>query len=128
MRDPKITFDTVRLAALLGAGKCASPAQMIEAVRDVAELERISRSINRLDAMAYNGVPDPAKYDPRRKPEDQICKWDENDRAAYDAKVARLKARANSTAKLYGLTVRHQGDPRGCSLYLVWPDGSERGV
>ena len=29
--------------------------------------------------------------------------------------------RANAIAKAHGMTIYHQGDPRGCSLYLIRP-------
>lgn len=38
-----------------------------------------------------------------------------------DRREAVLMADANEIARHYGLRAYHQGDPRGCSLYLVEP-------
>ena len=61
------------------------------------ELKRISHSLNRLDVNACNYGLTPRQ----------------------EKRVEKLEARAEVIAKSLGLKSYHQGDPRGCSLYLI---------
>lgn len=119
MRDPKIAMYTVATAASL-LGPAGMARDMSNACRDVAKLERISRSISRRDEMACVGVPDPTE-DPRKG----IVIRTEAHQADNDKAVARLMAKARKIADAYGFKLRHQGDCRGAALYILRADGSE---
>jgi len=67
---------------------------------EVVRLYAISRRLHRLDEAA--------------------CNYGLN--ARQEAAVERLEAEAEEIAKQYGATAYHQGDPRGWSLYVVWPE------
>lgn len=71
---------------------------------DAFELQRISRTLHRLDEDSCN-VP-----------------TDDAGAARVERKEARLIIKADIIAAKYGFVTYHQGDPRGWSLYLVKPD------
>ena len=64
------------------------------------ELKRIAHSLHRLDENACNyGLT-----------------------SRQEKRVEKLEKRADDIANSIGLFTYHQGDPRGCSLYLVTKD------
>ena len=69
-------------------------------VKDLPELQKIAKSLHKLDEMACN----------YRLTERQEKKQDE------------LIERAREIAKKYGFDVYHDGDPRACTLYLITPE------
>ncbi len=74
------------------------------AVADTAmRLFRISESVRRYDEKACNVGLD----------------------VSDELRVDRLVATAQKLAKSYGCTIRHQPDPRGCTLYLTLRHGQE---
>jgi hypothetical protein len=75
--------------------------------QDADDIQRISRSLHRLDEYSCNvGYEDDS---PQAKRE------------------ARLEAKGAEIAKRYGRLFYHQSDPRGWSVYLVKPDGLHGG-
>ena len=72
------------------------------------ELAKIAKTINRLDCNDCNGYPD---TDYGRKAE-----------ARNNTRRENLLKRAQELAGRISLKIYHQGDPRGCSLYLISPN------
>lgn len=50
-------------------------------------------------------------------------KWDEKRTVASEKKQARIEQRAAEVAQAIGGKIITQGDPRGCVLKVVFPDG-----
>ena len=74
------------------------------------ELRRICRRLHKLDEMACNGeIQDPNDTDT----------W-------YRYQPIDLVRLAADLVKRHGLSVYHQGDPRGCSLYVYKQEDLER--
>lgn len=66
-----------------------------------APLKKISRQLSKLDTNSTNGVIDDDKYNKR---EATLIKRAENLLAEFNA---------------VDLKIYHQGDPRGCALYII---------
>jgi len=49
--------------------------------------------------------------------------WDEKRTVQAEKKQARIEQRASDVAKAIGGTIVLQGDPRGCVLKIIFPDG-----
>ena len=96
----------------------ATLARMGIADHDAAELVRASATLHTWAEHECNGVI-------QRDDETGITYW----HSTYDGRrwhrtsdrEAGAIKRASAIAARYGLTAYHQGDPRGCSLYLVRP-------
>lgn len=71
---------------------------------ETAEIMAISRALRRIGERHCNGY------------------WDEAGEARDERAEARKLKRAAEIAEAHGLKVYHQGDPRGCALYLYRPE------
>lgn len=94
--------------------------ETLNAFRDVPELIKISRALSLCDTRACNGFTD------------YQGKWDEAATLKNERKITRLENKAQSIAEKYNATAYHQGDPRGCALYIlpasVSTDDYSRGI
>lgn len=82
---------------------------------EITNLFRLSKQIHRIDEQDCNGY------------QDYQGNWDEAAELREDKRRERLLTRAAEYAKRIGYTIYHQGDPRGCSLYLI-PAGETENI
>jgi hypothetical protein len=71
------------------------------------ELRKISRKVHKIDENDCNGY------------QDFKGNWDERAEKQAEKKKEKLLLRADEISQEFGLKAFHQGDPRGCSLYLI---------
>lgn len=106
---------------------------------DVSELQRIARSLHRMDERACNedlgcrkcdgrgfallesGAAGAPIADPARESDRMECKSCAGSGLTTGKREARLVAQATAIAEAYGFRLYQQGDPRGWPLYLI-PD------
>ena len=67
-------------------------------------IQRIARRLHKLDEKSCN-VP-----------------MNDKQEASHEKRIVSLILQARAEAEPHGFQVYHQGDPRGCSLYLVKPE------
>ena len=79
-------------------------------LNDAELLQRISRSLHRLDENLCNGY------------QDYKGNWDEAAEKRAEKREERLEKQGKEIAEKYGLIFYHQSDPRGWSVYLVKPE------
>ena len=78
--------------------------------KDADELQRISRSLHRLDEKSCNGY------------QTYGGEWDEAGEKKAEKREERIEAKGKAIAEKYGFLFYHQSDPRGWSVYLVKPE------
>jgi hypothetical protein len=108
-REPKISMDTVRAAALMldECGRSISPAHVTAATLDVVALERCERGLRAIYCRQCNGYAD--------------TDWGRAQAERDERREARLIRQATKIAKGYGVTITTQGDPRGSALRMATP-------
>lgn len=89
-------------------------AEINRTARAWARLVKIERALNRLDCTRCNGVIRAGR-----------AEWTDTDDARYETRLSAIMVRATYAAGELECRPRHQGDPRGASLYLVDVDGCE---
>lgn len=79
-------------------------------IDDADQIQKISRSLHRLDEHSCNGY------------QDWHGNWDEIAEKKAEQREIKLESKGTELAKKYGFLFYHQSDPRGWSVYLVKPD------
>lgn len=82
---------------------------------DIEELNSISRRLHRLDENSCNGYSD------------FQGNWNEEAEKKAEKRELRLEKRAETIASQWGAKIYRQGDPRGWSLYIVFPGDIPQG-
>lgn len=124
-------YHVATTAMLLRAARPDGPTW--EAARHAVTLHRISGWLHRLAERQCNedltcrecdgsGYPLTTAYGKPARDANSACRACAGRGVSTGRREARLEAEAQAIAEHYGMVCYFQGDPRGCSLYLIDPE------